>query len=231
MNQPLGRRAPADFRHVERFPLSALRADEQPFGVPSVVGVNWYAAFDSPVRGSDRRWRVGVGDLGRVRGGHCVCVPSAAQDDTVRWWRFYDQGSEGACVGFGASRAMSLLNRKRYDAPWLYREAQRIDEWGDTPPQEGTSVRAGLEVLRTLGHRVVLRNRVSPVTAQEGISAYRWSTSVEEWLSLLGWPNASEVPFLNSWGADGYPHLTWMPTETFARLLAEDGEFGFVTDR
>ena len=25
------------------------------------------------------------------------------------WWDFYDQGTEGACVGFGCSRMMSLL--------------------------------------------------------------------------------------------------------------------------
>ena len=29
-------------------------------------------------------------------------------------------GPEGACVGFGCSRMMSLLNRKRYDARWLW---------------------------------------------------------------------------------------------------------------
>jgi hypothetical protein len=47
---------------------------------------------------------------------------------------------------------MSLLNRKRYDAGWLYHEAQRIDEWPGED-YDGTSVRAGMDVLRTEGHR------------------------------------------------------------------------------
>lgn len=226
----LGRRVPTDWRHVERYPLRALAVEDRPRNVPVPIGVNWYQSFDLPVHGSDRRFRVGLGDLGRVRGGHCVCLLPRRLVDTQEWWRYYNQLSEGACVGAGCSRAMSLLNRRRYDFRWLYRAAQSIDEWDDTPPQEGTSVRAGLEILRTVGHSAIVgRNVASPHLAQ-GISAYRWARDVQEVLDVLDRPNALEVPFLNSWGHE-YPHVTWMPTVVLERLLHEDGELPVITDR
>lgn len=47
---------------------------------------------------------------------------------------------------------------------FLYDEAQAIDEWGDTPPEGGTSVRAGAKVVQRLGL----------------ISNYWWAYSVDE---------------------------------------------------
>ena len=72
--------------------------------------------------------------------------------DLRKYWSFYDQGQEGACVGFGSSWAMTILNRIPYAARHLYIEAQKVDEWSDTPPEEGTSVRAAMDVLRKVGH-------------------------------------------------------------------------------
>src|SRR5215216_3174566 len=229
---PLGRREPTDWRHVERYPLNALPESERPTAVPSPVGVNWYAEFDRPVQSAkDRRWRVAAsGRLSRIRGGHCVCFAPPYVTDLSSWWPFYDQGNEGACVGFGASRAMSLLNRRRYDARWLYRAAQHIDEWDSTPPEEGTSVRAGLDILRTVGHIRVRAHESYAPTLADGISANRWATSMDDWLAAIGRPGATEVPFLNSWGKS-YPHIVWMPTEVVARLQREDGEFPIITDR
>ena len=73
---------------------------------------------------------------------------------TKPWREFYNQGQEGACVGFGSSEMMSILNHRRYDARWLWNEAKKIDEWPDTNPGDdnGTSVRAAMDVLRTEGH-------------------------------------------------------------------------------
>src|SRR5215216_7644516 len=55
-----------------------------------------------------------------------------------------DQGNEGSCVGFSnGHRAASDPVRAEinYDqARQWYRDAQQIDEWTDTPPEEGTSV-------------------------------------------------------------------------------------------
>jgi hypothetical protein len=92
----------------------------------------------------------------------------------------YDQGSEGACVGFACSWMMSLLNRVRYDARWLYVHAQDVDEWPDTPPGEGTSVRAACDVLRAQGHCRMRGGRPMAPDTTHGIEANRWATTVDE---------------------------------------------------
>lgn len=140
------------------------------------------------------------------------------------------------CVGFASSRMMSLLNRKQYDAHWLYDNAQRIDEWDDTPPAEGTSVRAAMDVLRDVGHKPKRRflNFLTRPQRDEGISENRWATTVEQVVEVLGDQTKlyeiGAVPFLNSWGTD-YPQITWMPFEILERLLREDGEATMITDR
>lgn len=231
MTGPLGRRVPTDFVHVDRYPLRALAAEARPVAVPMAIGVNWYAEFDQPVKGRDGRWRVAQdGRLSTVRGGHCVCLPPAGAHDPRSWQKFYNQGQEGACVGFGLSRMMSLLNRRRYDGRWLYRSAQLRDEWPDTPPAEGTSVRAGLDVLREVGHKVVRGVRIWQPVLQEGIAANRWATDTADVLTTLGRDDEDEIPWLNSWGMD-YPHMVYVPVSVIDRLRREDGEFGVVVDR
>lgn len=99
---------------------------------------------------------------------------------TADYRRHYDQGRDGACVGFSQSWDQSILNRTRYDALWLYRTAQAIDEWDDTPPEEGTSLRAGFDVLRQIGHRQFWGGRARNESLHHGISANRWTTNVDE---------------------------------------------------
>lgn len=109
-----------------------------------------------------------------------------ALPDLRTYWSRYDQGAEGACVGFGSSWAMTILNRKAYAARTLYLEAQKVDEWGDTPPEEGTSVRAAMDVLRHVGHWRSVYNRRTKRYDQtapdinEGIEANQWATTVDE---------------------------------------------------
>lgn len=234
-DRPLGRRPPTDDDHIRKYPLTVAALPQLP--VPVVIGVNWYEDFDKPKAiVHDGRWIWIIGrdanNLSRVRGGHCVCIKPQSIIDPVAWRQFYDQGTEGACVGFGSSRAMSLLNRRRYDARWLYHMAQEIDEWEGTN-YEGTSVRAGMDVLRLYGHARVIGKKVGIIDLAEGISANRWATTVDEVMACLQSPRYEAmgmVPLLNSWGAD-YPHLTYMPLETLARLIAEDGEATIITDR
>jgi hypothetical protein len=238
----LGRRVPPDFEHVVKYQLAKLPIQEQPVGVPVAIGINWYSNFDRPVLDQNRYW-IGRGDLGHLRGGHCVCLPSK-QRDYWRWWDFYDQGQEGACVGFGCSRMMSLLNRHRVNPWWLWDRAKETDDWADTNPgdSEGTSVRAALDILRLRGHvnwindqkglNHVQRATLAP-TEGEGISAFRWASSVDEIIRILDHhlvTDLNAVPILNSWGRD-YPHKVWMPLETLNRVLHEEGEFGLITDR
>lgn len=226
---PLGRRAPTDFVHVERFPLTAATAPSTP--VPVAIGVNWYENFDTPELSAGHPW-IGRGMLGKIRGGHCVCLLPAGMTDPSSWWHFYDQGREGACVGFGCSRMMSLLNRQRYDARWLWNQAKTIDEWPETNPGDdnGTSVRAACDVLRKTGH--VVANRVPEIVdIGQGIAANRWATDVDQILKALGTPSWDHVRVLNSWGA-GYPHIVNMPATTLHQLISvENGEACLVTDR
>ncbi len=98
------------------------------------------------------------------------------------WRALYNQGREGACVGFGESEAMTYYNRVSYDARWLWNEAKKIDEWSDTNPGDnnGSSLSAGFDVLRTQGHRQ-LRNDISlEPDLKHGIAANRWCTNVDE---------------------------------------------------
>ncbi len=226
----LDRRIPTDFDHVTKYPLSALA--ELPTKVPVVIGVNWYTNFDKPEKDSKGVYWIGRGDLGSKRGGHCVCLKPYRVRDSESWWDFYNQGKEGACVGFGSSRMMSLLNRKRYDARWLWNEAKKIDEWPETNPGDdhGTSVRAALDVLRTQGHSRIVRGQGGSASASEGVAANRWATDANDVLTTLGTPGCSYVEVLNSWGRS-YPRVVRMPIETLERLRIEDGEIGVVTDR
>jgi hypothetical protein len=224
----LDRKAPEDWTHVERYPLRALALTElKP--TPVVLGINWYDAFDTPTLRDDERWWIGEPTLrARIRGGHCIAVKSR-QPDRLEWWQFYDQGEEGACVGFGISRAQTMRNRVEYDAFWLYDEARKVDEWPGED-YDGTSVNAGLSVAKEQGLR---RQQSGAVAPGDGISAYRWATTVAEVHAAIRLPLADEleaVPLINSWGSY-YPHLVWLPDTWLERLLLEDGEAAVTTDR
>jgi hypothetical protein len=242
MSGALGRRVPPDWRHYELYPLtSGLIEVMAP--TPLIGGFNWYSNFDSPVRDANGDYWIGKGSLGRIRGGHAICLKPSGTRDVFAWWDFYNQGREGACVGFAASRAMSLINRKRYVARWLWDRAKEIDVWPDTNPgdDEGTSVRAAMSILRAKGHVPYSWRRVSAYdtsgersalapAVSEGIAAYRWLASVDDATTVLGHSGRDFVAILNSWGRD-YPHIVYMPADTLQRLIDEDGELAAVTDR
>lgn len=94
----------------------------------------------------------------------------------------------GACVGFSLSWLMTTLNRKPYDAFWLYDQAQQIDEWpGQEPAFVGTSVRAGCDVLLTHGHSkwAWTQGDGRPPDRAHGIAAFRWARTVDEMRAVL----------------------------------------------
>jgi hypothetical protein len=231
----LGRKVPKDFTHVEKYPLrlGTIEAPTKP--VPVISGVNWYRDFDKPIwKPGDRKFWVGLNSksLGSIRGGHCICIPHKTSLDLPQWYSYYDQGEEGACVGFGSSRAMSLLNRKMYNARWWWNIAKDNDEWPETHSgdNEGTSVRAAMDIGRTLG--IAKKDKTTPII-DEGISANRWARRIDDAFSVLQNPlyqKLGAMPFFNNWGKE-YPHIVWMPCETWSRLMDEDGEFTMFTDR
>lgn len=238
MEKPLGRLQPTDWKHVEKYPFSAL-VEATPLVVEKTL------------------------------------------DTHIRWREYYDQGREGACVGFGSSHMMSILNRQRYDAKWLWNEAKIIDEWPSTNPGDdnGTSVRAGMEVLRIQGHKLVRGKKTYNPDVRFGIEVYRWTgknpvdemrTAISmglpvtigvDWYSNFDKPEkqsngewwigkgnlgyirgghcvcvygASDrrqgFKIVNSWGLS-YP-LVYMPYKTMEQLILRQwGEAAIITDR
>lgn len=245
----LGRFIPDDWVHVDKYALAALPPEERPSRVPVVIGVNWYAELFRPELDDETGEyfvaRGGRDTLTTIEGGHCVCLEPGGEPDTEAWWDFYDQGREGACVGFGWSRCMTILNQeKRYAPRWLWDRSKESDQWPETNPGDnnGTSVRSAGEILTDSGHVVwddsysdddhTEREGYGP-ERDEGIQTFRWALSVDEVHSVLGNDRADElgaVPILNSWGRD-YPHRTWLPDDVFERLMAEEGEVAIPTDR
>lgn len=157
----LGRKAPEDWAHVEKHPFSAIAS------VPASLTVE------------------------KVR-------------KLPKWHWTHNQGNEGSCVGHGVSMERAITNTaqnslarlirpgRRYDPIWLWNEAKKTDEWPDTNPGDdnGTSVRAAYDVLRTEGTRrvksMVLEGGIPtpvdprPVDINEGIFSNRWTQSVDE---------------------------------------------------
>jgi hypothetical protein len=110
----------------------------------------------------------------------------AVQNKTFTLWRngeILDQGSEGACVGFGwTAEALAgpvHVNLKDVPAPrapkepnkfanYVYKEAQKIDQWpGEN--YDGTSVLAGAKVMSRYGI----------------IHQYRWAFGINDVIGAL----------------------------------------------
>src|SRR5690349_15044747 len=204
-----GRFIPDDWHHVERYPIGALADEERPSQVPVVIGVNWYREFDKPERdeksGEFFVAKGGAKTLTSVRGGHCVCLEPGDAPDKDASYQFYNQGQEGACVGFGWSRCMTLLNGAQdYTARWLWDRAKERDEWTETKPGDnnGTSVRAAGEVLVALGHvgwkkqyahdEWQAREKYQP-NVDDGLKVFRWAKDVADVHAALGNKRADEL--------------------------------------
>lgn len=143
-----------------------------------------------------------------------------------RYRAVYDQGSYQACVGYSLSWMMSILNRRCYDAMWLWRRAKEIDGWpGNDGPSDnqGTFLRAGLDVLREEGHRRLFDGRSLAVDAGHGIKANRWASGVDEIRTAIAegtpvvlgisWHTGFSAPERSSgryWIARG-PRSSWGP--------------------
>lgn len=184
----LGRREPSNWKHVDRYSLTPATTPASP--VPVVLGINWYVEFDNPAKFGNVWWVARNNTLTAVRGGHCICLEPHNMLDSQANWHWFDQVSEGICVSEGWARCMALLNRKRYQPRPLYDKAQTVDEYDDTPPEEGTSVRAGGDVARTVGmwpakqgeqhwyEKAQVDRARSPVAA-DGVTANRWARNAD----------------------------------------------------
>lgn len=117
-----------------------------------VPKLNWVPRFDERSRAYP------------VRGAIARLLPIVRRNKLWRVGPILDQGTEGACVGFGwtaealATPVVVDLNRVRADVPrdpeqfarHIYRTAQKIDEW-EGENYEGTSVLAGAKAMQNVG--------------------------------------------------------------------------------
>lgn len=233
----LGRIAPTDWTHVNKFPLTTEILDELP-PRPVVLGINWYSAFDYPQKDSTGHyWIARSGNLGSIRGGHCVCLKPRRAYAYDGWWAWHDQVSEGICVSEGCARNLAYFNRRMYQPRPIYDECKKRDGY----PGEGTWVSVGFDVLREVGavpalsgeahwYRTDQIDKSRPFIYNDGINANRWARSVDDVLQVLGYQDVGYVDVINSWGKS-YPNLVRLPVDVLQTLFDQDGEFGIATDR
>ena len=115
---------------------------------------------------------------------------------------YYNQGNMGACVGFSASWMMSIYNcvpQQKYDAVWLYKQAQTNDRDDYTDPNldTGTYVWAAFWVLQHLGHK---KKTESVSDLNDGVSSYYWGSKADDARTAiaLGRPVVLGIPWYES---------------------------------
>lgn len=143
-------------------------------------------------------------------------LPRKAFNLTKRFWRsstyWGDQGETSQCVAYSWIHyihhgPLTMPGKYPIVPPVeVYMQAQKIDEWpGEN--YDGTSVRAGAEVLKSLGY----------------IAEYRWGYTLEEliqavlhigpvvvgtdWLTGMFEPDANGFIRANGWPAGGHAYL------------------------
>lgn len=226
----LGRVAPPDRDHIEKYPLAALGADA-PTNTPVQLGIPWMSNFDKPIAttvGGKVIYVIGLGNLGTQRGGHAICAQPSSLVDSPENIRFYNQGQTEECVGFSACRGQSLLHPGTLFNPlWLYNAARNSE--GNHSEDGGSTVRAAMHVLLKKGAKPW--GQKEPVAA-DGVSAYRWATTVDEIRATLGVPDSQNgVDLDQSWGEEGYPAHVRITDEALEWCLQQEGEAGLFTER
>ncbi len=234
---PLGRAPAQDTRHLDRYSLTAATMPDSP--TPVVVGVDFHRAFFSPTQRPDGSWwfEDRPAFLGPVEGGHAMCARPPAIADARSWHVFFNQNLgtterlRNSCVGFSWARFAALMGRTRFDGFSLYDLAQdKYDGWPGTA-YNGTSVRAGGDVMRHEGPAPVRGGTVKPRDPRYGIAENRWAGSVDEVMRCLGDTALPGLPLLQSWGT-GYPREVWMDWSLAHELLFNrNGDATVAIDR
>lgn len=130
-----------------------------------------------------------------------------------------DQGVEGACVGFSFAHELAAVPRRVPDvstttARTLYWEAQRVDPWaggaypGASPTYDGTSVLAGAETARQLGHYEAYHWAASEPEVAVAVSRRGPVVIGTDWHEGMMWPSS-----------DGYLHRLGRVVGGHATLL------------
>lgn len=118
-----------------------------------------------------------------------AAIPTGIEVPRFKYWTAglqLNQGAESSCVGYSAEGLLLASPYRQYlpqGGSWIYKEAQKIDEW-DGEGYEGTSVRAGMQVLQQAGY----------ITGY--VWAYDWDT-LKQFLGTVG-PVILAITWLNS---------------------------------
>jgi len=106
-----------------------------------------------------------------------------ARSYTWRCTEYFDQGAEGACVGFSMTHELAARPSEikhlsaKFAREKIYWEAQKNDPWeggsypGASPVYEGTSVLAGVKILKELGY----------------IESYKWAFGLDDLVMAVGY--------------------------------------------
>lgn len=110
---------------------------------------------------------------------------------------YYDQGSDGACVGFAGSKLMSLKNGYQlYNPKKLWQMAKEFDGIKDTVfgDSEGTTVDGAMRVLKKIGH---VKKDTETWDINQGILTYKWVSTVDGFRTAIA--NGNPVQFGINW--------------------------------
>src|SRR5688572_3964046 len=102
---PLGRLVTPDNRHHDSYTMRGLDPPTLDLTrpMPVAIGIPWFRDFDPAFAGGrlykrpDGTWWLPDNITMPLRGWHEVCLKPPAMTDYPDWWRWYDQGQEGAC--------------------------------------------------------------------------------------------------------------------------------------
>jgi hypothetical protein len=254
----LGRREPTDFKHIEKYPWSAVQATTVSVVNKVMELPRWHWTHDQGTEGSCV--------------GHGIVMERAITNT----------GQNRLAKLFRPGRRYDPVDVWRHAKTIDEWEETKFED------SNGTSVRAGYDIARDRGLRrvksMIIHEGASvptPIDARdpdvaEGIIANRWATTVDEVRTAISeglpcaigvnWYGNFDVPvqladkswwigsqhlgrlrgghcltiygasdkrqavrLKNSWGK-AYP-LVWMPYTTLQRLIDENGEIALVTDR
>jgi hypothetical protein len=95
---------------------------------------------------------------------------------------FYNQGNSNSCVGYSSSWMMSIYNnnpQQKYDAVWLYHQAQLNDDDPETMPEydNGAYVWSAFKVLQKQGHKKIGETNSD---INDGIKSYYWCKNAND---------------------------------------------------
>jgi C1A family cysteine protease len=171
-----------------------------------------------------------------------------------------DQGFTSSCVGHAWRQWLSsalMMTKAGPKAMAIYQEAQKVDEW-EGEDYEGTSVRAGVKVLKALGHvasyvwswdadvlRDYMLSGLGVVVVGTNFYESMFTPDSKGYLKVEGEVVGGHAYVLggysverqahrmiNSWGTSwGEKGRAWLHHSDLRRLLSEDGEGAAATEQ